>query len=269
MADSPVAALAAAGRARPAPYLPPGSMLGNYKLLGGVAAGGFGLTYVARDMALARNVAIKECFPMGICRRNPDTGEILPLSPQLEGAYLKTMGDMRREARFLASLDHERIVRIFEVFESHGSLFYAMPWLPGGSLREKMDEARKTGKAAFCRAAGGGNGFWGRRCACCWQAASCWHGFCMGAALAFPARRGLRTLRLPLRCRPFGRSFCARSASSSVWMAGSARCRSFAISSKPKARLGNRRRSSGGSIRWRLCVRIRRIPICRLGGGKS
>lgn len=146
MADSPVAALAAAGRARPAPYLPPGSMLGNYKLLGGVAAGGFGLTYVARDMALARNVAIKECFPMGICRRNPDTGEILPLSPQLEGAYLKTMGDMRREARFLASLDHERIVRIFEVFESHGSLFYAMPWLPGGSLREKMDEARKTGR---------------------------------------------------------------------------------------------------------------------------
>jgi len=138
--------LAAAGRADAVPYLPPGAMLGNYKLLGGVAAGGFGLTYVARDMALARNVAIKECFPMGICRRNPNTGEILPLSPQLEGAYLQTMEDMRREARFLASLDHERIVRIFEVFESQGSLFYAMPWLPGGSLRKKMAEARKTGR---------------------------------------------------------------------------------------------------------------------------
>lgn len=146
MTDSPpvspsvVSGLAVAGHVRPVPYLPPGSMLGNYKLLGGG-----GLTYVARDMALERNVAIKECFPMGICRSNPDTGEILPLSPQMEDAYLKTMEDMRREARFLASLDHGRIVRIFEVFESHESLFYAMPCLPGGSLREKMDEARKKG----------------------------------------------------------------------------------------------------------------------------
>lgn len=136
----------AAGQQPPVPYLPPGTMLGNYKLLGGMAAGGFGLTYVARDMALGRNVAIKECFPTGICRRNPDTGEILPHSSELAGAYRKTMEDMRQEARFLASLNHERIVRIFEVFESHGSLFYAMPWLPGGSLREKMDAARKKGQ---------------------------------------------------------------------------------------------------------------------------
>ena len=136
----------AAGQKPPVPYLPPGTMLGNYKLLGGLAAGGFGLTYVARDMALGRNVAIKECFPTGICRRNPDTGEILPHSSQLAGAYQKTMDDMRQEARFLASLNHERIVRIFEVFESHGSLFYAMPWLPGGSLREKMNDARRKGQ---------------------------------------------------------------------------------------------------------------------------
>lgn len=145
-AASTVCSEFAAGRQPPVPYLPPGTMLGNYKLLGGIAAGGFGLTYVARDMALGRNVAIKECFPTGICRRNPDTGEILPHSSELAEAYRKTMEDMRQEARFLASLNHERIVRIFEVFESHGSLFYAMPWLPGGSLREKMDAARKKGQ---------------------------------------------------------------------------------------------------------------------------
>lgn len=97
MAESSVGSgLAAAEPSCPVPYLPPGTMLGNYRMLGGWAAGGFGLTYVARNMALARNVAIKECFPMGICRRNPDTGEILPHSPQMEDAYLKTMEDMRR-----------------------------------------------------------------------------------------------------------------------------------------------------------------------------
>lgn len=53
------------------------------------------------------------------------------------------MDSLRKEAQTLASLNHERIVRVYDVFESHGSIFYVMPWLEGGSLRERMDEAAK------------------------------------------------------------------------------------------------------------------------------
>lgn len=37
---------------------------------------------------------------------------------------------------------------VYDVFESHGSIFYVMPWLEGGSLRERMDEAA-SGKSTI------------------------------------------------------------------------------------------------------------------------
>ena len=58
------------------------------------------------------------------------------------------MDSLRKEAQTLASLNHERIVRVYDVFESHGSIFYVMPWLEGGSLRERMDEAA-SGKSTI------------------------------------------------------------------------------------------------------------------------
>lgn len=121
--------------------LPPGSLLGNYKLLKALAQGGFGITYIAWDSQLRRNIVLKECFPLGLCSRDSDTGEIIPLPHTSRQAYRTAMDSLRKEAQTLASLNHERIVRVYDVFESHGSIFYVMPWLEGGSLRERMDEA--------------------------------------------------------------------------------------------------------------------------------
>lgn len=121
--------------------LPPGTLLGNYKLLKALAQGGFGITYIAWDNQLRRNIVLKECFPLGLCSRNSDTGEIIPLPHTSRQAYRTAMDSLRKEAQTLASLNHERIVRVYDVFESHGSIFYVMPWLEGGSLRERMDEA--------------------------------------------------------------------------------------------------------------------------------
>lgn len=121
--------------------LPPGTLLGNYKLLKVLAQGGFGITYIAWDSQLRRNIVLKECFPLGLCSRDSDTGEIIPLPHTSRQAYRTAMDSLRKEAQTLASLNHERIVRVYDVFESHGSIFYVMPWLEGGSLRERMDEA--------------------------------------------------------------------------------------------------------------------------------
>lgn len=123
--------------------LPPGTLLGNYKLLKALGQGGFGITYIAWDNQLRRNIVLKECFPLGLCSRDSDTGEIIPLPHASMQVYRTAMDSLRREAQTLASLNHESIVRVYDVFESHGSIFYVMPWLEGGSLRERMDEAAK------------------------------------------------------------------------------------------------------------------------------
>ena len=125
--------------------LPPRTVIGNYKILKTLGRGGFGVAYVAWDIQLERNVVLKECFPAALCRRDED-GTIRPLRAELEAYYLQAMADMQREARTLAKLNHERIVRVYEVFESRGGLYYVMPWLEGGSLREKMEEAADAGQ---------------------------------------------------------------------------------------------------------------------------
>ena len=59
--------------------LPPGTLLGNYKLLKVLGRGGFGITYIAWDNQLRRNIVLKECFPLGLCRRRtllPDSGSL-------------------------------------------------------------------------------------------------------------------------------------------------------------------------------------------------
>ncbi|MBR5521997.1 MAG: serine/threonine protein kinase [Akkermansia sp.] len=121
--------------------LPPGTIIGNYKILKAQGQGGFGITYIAWDRVLERNVAMKECFPATIFRRT-EAGGLAPLRPELEDMYAAAMADMRREAMMLAKLSHPGIVPVYDVFEARGSLFYVMPWLGGGSLAEVMEEAQ-------------------------------------------------------------------------------------------------------------------------------
>lgn len=56
--------------------LPPGTLLGNYKLLKVLGRGGFGITYIAWDNQLRRNIVLKECFPLGLCSRDSNTGPV-------------------------------------------------------------------------------------------------------------------------------------------------------------------------------------------------
>lgn len=125
--------------------LPPQTRIGNYKILKAIGQGGFGVTYVARDCSLERTVVLKECFPAQICCRAED-GSVQPVHEEQRELYRLAMADMRREACTLARLNHERVVRVYEVFESQGGLFYVMPWLDGGTLEEVIAEAAAEGQ---------------------------------------------------------------------------------------------------------------------------
>ena len=123
----------------PVDALPPSAVIGGrYKLLKALGQGGFGITYIAWDNELARNVAVKECFPSGLCRRDPLSGAVQPLTPAAETPYLTALDDMRKEAQTLAQVEHARVLRVHDVVWGNGSVFLIMPWLGGGSLAERI-----------------------------------------------------------------------------------------------------------------------------------
>lgn len=125
--------------------LPPQTYIGNFRILKVLGQGGFGITYVAWDANLQRTVVLKECFPVELCRRDED-GVLRPRAPRLEPLYRQAIADMKQEARTLAQLNHERIVRVYDTFEMQGGVFYVMPWMEGGTLAEYMEEEAAEGR---------------------------------------------------------------------------------------------------------------------------
>ena len=107
---------------------------GKYKIERVLGQGGFGITYLATQMSLQRQVAIKEFFMKDFCGRDertkmvsaPTTG-----SNRLVDQYRKKF---TKEARNLAKLNHPNIINVIDVFEENGTVYYAMPYLSGGSL---------------------------------------------------------------------------------------------------------------------------------------
>lgn len=125
--------------------LPPGTILKErFKILKTLGHGGFGITYIAWDTELRRNVAMKECFPAGLCWRDNQSGTVRPISKEWEPLYLRALEDMHKEANTLASMDHSNIVKIYDVIWGNGSVFYLMPMLEGGSLRDRLRSSPPT-----------------------------------------------------------------------------------------------------------------------------
>jgi serine/threonine protein kinase len=118
--------------------LPSGAQLGQYLLIEAASRGGFGILYRAWDEKLNRPVAVKECFPTSICRRDPKTGIVQPHTESLREHYETAINEVYEEAQTLAGLHHARVVPVYDVFHSAGSMFYVMPWLEGGSLRDRI-----------------------------------------------------------------------------------------------------------------------------------
>lgn len=79
--------------------------------------GGMGVVFQARDMALGRQVAIK-----------------------LLNSDVSGQGDagFRREIKFTARLQHPHILPLLETGEIEGHAYYIMPYIKGGSLRDRM-----------------------------------------------------------------------------------------------------------------------------------
>ncbi len=116
-----------------------GAALGpNYRIERELGRGGMGLVFLARDLTLDRQVAVKVMHPD------------LAVHPSITHRFLA-------EARMIARLRHPNIVAVHAAGEATGFLYYVMDHVPGESLRQRLnregrlppgDAARITGQIA-------------------------------------------------------------------------------------------------------------------------
>ena len=117
--------------------LPPGYKLLWYEINKILGQGGFGITYLAHDMNLDRDVAIKEYLPVEIAVRDGDF-TVHPLSDDHTEQYEWGLKRFISEARTLTKFRHPAIVRVDSVFEQNNSGYMVMQYEDGLSLQDKL-----------------------------------------------------------------------------------------------------------------------------------
>jgi formylglycine-generating enzyme required for sulfatase activity len=95
------------------------ALAGRYTLERELGQGGMATVYLGTDVKLGRQVAIKA------------------LAPQTR-AYLGSER-FQREVQLAAQLSHPHIVPVFEAGEADGVLFYAMGYVEGESLKDRLE----------------------------------------------------------------------------------------------------------------------------------
>jgi serine/threonine protein kinase/formylglycine-generating enzyme required for sulfatase activity len=127
--------------------LPGGTHLEEFVIERILGVGGFGITYLAKDSSLGRQVVIKENLPAQFCWRDTHALTVRPRHTEGEDAdnFQYSLESFRKEASTLASLDHPGIVKVLRSFEAHGTAYFVMPFVEGTALDEVIRQRTSQG----------------------------------------------------------------------------------------------------------------------------
>ena len=124
---------------KPAP-LPPDTAIGGYRVIRRLAAGGFGVVYLAVD-GDGQKVAIKEYLPSSLATRSP--GELAPkVPPEKLSLYRLGLKSFFEEGRALAQISHASVVSVLNFFRENETVYMVMNYLEGASLQDFIVTAR-------------------------------------------------------------------------------------------------------------------------------
>ncbi len=104
---------------------PPGTPLGDFRILREIGRGGMGVVYEAVQLSLDRRVALK----------------VLPFAAALDAKQLQRF---KNEAQAAAHLHHTNIVPVYAVGSERGVHFYAMQLIEGQNLAALVDDLRRA-----------------------------------------------------------------------------------------------------------------------------
>lgn len=100
-----------------------GEKIGRYHLQKKLGHGGMAIVYLGHDPLFDRPVAVKIVSPK------------LQHDPKFRQRF-------EREARHIAAIEHNAIVPVYDFGEQDGYLYLVMRYMPGGSLRNRLQEIK-------------------------------------------------------------------------------------------------------------------------------
>ena len=143
-------------------HLQPNTTLqgGKYRIERVLGQGGFGITYLAEQTLLQRNVAIKEFYMREYCYRNGN--QVLTHASLANSIVERFKKKFISEASTIAKFRHPNIIDIYDVFLENNTAYYVMEFIEGKSLEEvvktqgalsesiSIEYVRQVGSALEC-----------------------------------------------------------------------------------------------------------------------
>ncbi len=124
--------------------LPTGTVLaGDYEIERVLGAGGFGVTYLAREADVDRHVTIKEYFPTDFALRDNDLMAV-PRSQGSSEDYEWGLDRFIDEARTLGKFNHNNIVRLYRYFRENNTAYMVLHFEEGQSLKAWLARSGRT-----------------------------------------------------------------------------------------------------------------------------
>ncbi len=118
--------------------LPIGHILQNeYKIERILGAGGFGITYLARDINLNYLVVIKEFLPQDMAARDQSRINVTPFTKDTK-SYDHLLKRFSEEAQLLAKMRHPNIVKVIRFFKANNTAYFVMEYAEGETLKEYL-----------------------------------------------------------------------------------------------------------------------------------
>jgi len=130
--------------------LPAGTRLAEFEVRGVLGLGGFGIVYLAWDLALEREVALKEYMPVALAGRGRGPKVTLRSQSQRE-TFDIGLRSFVNEARLLARFDHPSLVKVYRFWEDHGTAYMVMPYYRGRTLRQVRQMMIEPPDEVACR----------------------------------------------------------------------------------------------------------------------
>ena len=122
---------------------------GTYTIESVLGQGATGFTYLASMTQHVEgnlsgfddkvSVAIKEFYLKNECQRGSTTLNVVIANTNYTGKVAQFKRSFIKEAKRIAGLSHPNIVHVLGIFEENDTVYYAMQYIRGGSLKDAID----------------------------------------------------------------------------------------------------------------------------------
>ncbi|MBR6640551.1 MAG: protein kinase, partial [Muribaculaceae bacterium] len=111
------------------------------KILDIIGHGGYGKTYLVENR-FGDKCVVKEFFMSTYCTRD-DKGNVISSNPDnedIEKIVEEQRNKFEKEAITIRSLNHPNIIKVHNLFFENNTIYYVMPYVEGGSLKDKASK---------------------------------------------------------------------------------------------------------------------------------